>query len=93
MTRDRMHALVNTWSLAVARNDVAALDEIVAPGLREGVMARTRAVHVAFREIEVIPVQVVVDEDAVAWRFWLVGTHVGPLGGIAATQRAVVSRG
>jgi predicted ester cyclase len=56
-------------------------------------MARARAVHAAFREIEITPVQVVVEGDAVAWRFRLTGTHVGSLTGIAATQRAVAIEG
>jgi hypothetical protein len=93
MTRDHMRALVNRWSLAVARNDVGALGAMVAPRQREGVLTRARAIHAAFREIEIVPVQVVVEDDVVAWRFRLAATHVGPLGEIAATQRAVVLEG
>ena len=93
MTRDRMRALVDAWSLAVTRLDEAALGDLVAPDLREGVMTRARAVHAAFREIAVAPVHVVVEDDTVAWRFRLSGTHVASFAGITATQRAVVLEG
>jgi predicted ester cyclase len=61
--------------------------------LREGVLGRAHAVHAAFRDVAVAPVDVVVDRDAVAWRFRLSGTHVGALGGIVATGRAVAVEG
>ncbi len=93
LSRDRMQSLVSAWSKAVATNDTPWLEANVAPALRDGVAARTRAVHGAFRDIVVTPIDVVVEGDAVAWRFHLAGTHVGPIGGIAATGRAVVLEG
>ena len=93
MDRDRMHAVVNAWARAVAGNDAAALEAMVAPALREGVVQRARAVHGAFRDVAVDPVAIVVEGDAVAWRFRLRGRHVAALGGIAATERNVVLEG
>lgn len=93
MDRDGMQALVSAWARAVARNDAASLEAMVAPALREGVIGRARAVHAAFRDVAVEPVTIVVEGDAVAWRFRLRGRHVAALGGVAATQRNVVLEG
>jgi predicted ester cyclase len=81
--RSQVVELVNAWAQAVAACDTGTLDRLVAPPLRDAVAARTRAVHAAFENIEVVPVQIVVDDDAVAWRWRLSGRHVGAIGGAA----------
>jgi predicted ester cyclase len=83
MTREETVDLVNAWARAVTACDLDALNRLVVPPLRDGVAARTRAVHTAFAEIEVVPVQIVAEGDAVAWRWRLTGTHVGAIGGVA----------
>jgi hypothetical protein len=91
MTREDIRKLVEAWASAVAAYDVDALGRLVAPPLREIVVGRTRAVHAAFRDVEVVPVQVVIDVDVdgegasnvIAWRWRLTGTHVAAVGGIA----------
>lgn len=89
--REDILAVVAAWARAVAGCDVGALDRLVAEPLRDGVIARTRAVHAAFAGIEVAPVHVVVENDAVAWRWRLSGRHVGALGGIpgSGAQRTI----
>jgi predicted ester cyclase len=82
MTREETVDLVNAWARAVAACDLDALGKLVAAHLRDGVAARTRAVHAAFADIEVVPVQIVVERDTVAWRWRLSGTHVGAIGGV-----------
>ena len=93
MTRDRMHALVSAWAVAVARNDVAALETMVSPPLREGVLGRTRGIHAAFRDIAIVPMHVVIEGGLVAWRYRMTGVHVAPLAGIAATLRVTALDG
>jgi hypothetical protein len=91
MTRDEILSLVHAWARAVAACDVGVLERLVMPPLREAVVARTRAVHAAFEDVEVVPVQVVIEGDAVAWRWRLSGTHVGPIGAVAPSgaRRAI----
>jgi hypothetical protein len=83
MTRDEVQGLVDAWARAVGACDEAALEGLTAPALQEGVLARTRGVHAAFAAVEVIPLQVVIEGDSVAWRWRLSGRHVGPIAGIA----------
>jgi predicted ester cyclase len=86
MTRDEIVDLVTSWARAVAACDVDALNRLVAPPLRDGIAARTRAVHAAFAGVEVVPVQIVVEGDSVAWRWRLSGMHVGAIGGVAPSS-------
>jgi predicted ester cyclase len=83
MTREETVELVNAWARAVAACDLDALGRLVAPPLRDGVAARTRAVHAAFENVAVVPVQIVIEGDVAAWRWRLSGTHVGAIGGVA----------
>jgi predicted ester cyclase len=83
MTRDEILGLVQAWARAVAACDEGAIEQLVAPPLREAVMARTRGVHAAFEEVEIVATDVVVEGDAVAWRWRLAGKHVGAIGGVA----------
>jgi predicted ester cyclase len=83
MTRDEIRDLVDAWARAVAACDIDALERLVGPSLREGIVQRTRAAHTAFKDVVVTPVQVLIDADNVAWRWRLTGTHVGAIGGVA----------
>jgi hypothetical protein len=91
MTRDEMMGLLDSWVRAVAACDVGALEQLVTPPLREPVAARTRAVHAAFKEVELAAVDVVIEGDRAAWRWRLSGVHVGAIGGIApsGTRKAI----
>jgi predicted ester cyclase len=81
MTPDEIRNLVDGWASAVAACDVPALERLVAPHLREAVIGRARAVHSAFEAVEVTPVQVLIEQDGVAWRWRLAGRHIGAIGG------------
>jgi hypothetical protein len=83
--REDILAVVSAWARAVACCDVETLGRLVAEPLREVVIARTRAVHAAFAGVEVMPVQIVVEGDSVAWRWRLSGKHVGAIAGIPAS--------
>jgi hypothetical protein len=91
MTREEMLGVVDAWVRAVAACDVGALERLVAPPLREPVLGRTRAVHEAFRDVELAAVQVVIEGGTAAWRWRLSGVHVGAIGGIApsGTRKAI----
>jgi hypothetical protein len=91
MTRDEVLGLVHAWARAVAACDVGALERLVAAPLREPVVARTRAVHAAFQDVEVTATHVVIEDGVVAWRWRLSGLHVGPIGGVgpSRTRKAI----
>jgi predicted ester cyclase len=80
--REQVVEIVNAWAHAVAACDADALGRLVAPALREAAVARMRAVHAAFEGVEVVPTQIVVEGDLVAWRWQLSGKHVAAIGGI-----------
>jgi len=83
--REDILAVVDAWARAIAGCDVDTLERLVAAPLREGVIARTRAIHAAFSDVEVAAVHVVVENDAVAWRWRLSGRHVSAIGGMPAS--------
>ena len=60
---------------------------------RETFKARARGVRSAFADLRVTVDDVVVEGDAIAWRWTLTGTHAGPLLDIAATGKRVTLRG
>jgi predicted ester cyclase len=87
VTHEEILRVVQIWTRAVASCDAAALEQIVTPTVRDPVVARTQAVHVAFKEVDVVAQEVVVEGDVVAWRWRLSGVHVGAIGGIAPSGR------
>jgi steroid delta-isomerase-like uncharacterized protein len=104
MDRQGVERLVRRWTEAVAGGTLDAFDDLVAPDVldRSGPSAsrgvaqfKTRAasVRAAFAEIELRVDDLVVDGDAVAWRWSLTGTHVGPFAGVAPTGRRITLRG
>jgi predicted ester cyclase len=93
MTRDEVRDLVDAWARSVGALDEAALERLTSPALREGVLARSRGVRAAFADVEVVPLQVVIEGDSVAWRWRLSGRHVGPIAGIAPSGEPVSVEG
>jgi steroid delta-isomerase-like uncharacterized protein len=54
---------------------------------------RAAAVRTAFAEIKLVVEDLLVDGDAIAWRWALTGTHVGNFAGVAPTNRRITLRG
>ena len=79
------------------RKNLAALDELVDPGFRDGYTgfdrerygAFLRELVTAFPDLEVEVEDVVGEEDTIVARLRLAGTHAGPFLGVAATGRHV----
>ncbi len=59
----------------------------------ESFKARTGAVRAAFADIEIMIDDLIVEGHAIAWRWTLNGTHVGPFAGVEPTGRRVTLRG
>jgi predicted ester cyclase len=55
--------------------------------------ARAAAVRAAFADIEIRVEDLLVDGEAIAWRWALTGTHVGTFAGVTATGRRLILRG
>jgi predicted ester cyclase len=105
MDRSHARALAERWATeAVAAGRVAVFDELVSadavdhscPTAARGVdgfKLRTRAVHAAFTEVQVVVEDLLVDGDMIAWRWTLTATHSGPFAGVAATGRRATMTG
>jgi steroid delta-isomerase-like uncharacterized protein len=104
MDRSAAESLTRRWAAAIAEGRLEAFDELVAPDAcdRSGATptygvetfkTRASAVRSAFGDIELRVEDLVVEGDAIAWRWALEGTHVGPFAGIAPTGRRVTLRG
>jgi predicted ester cyclase len=105
MDRSDAESLAQRWAHeGVAKGKVEVFDEWVsadaidhsgstdARGV-EGFKVRTRGVHAAFTEIEVVVEDLLVDGDKIAWRWRLTGTHRGPFLGVSATGKRVSMTG
>ena len=55
--------------------------------------ARAAAVRAAFADIDIAVDDLLLDGDAIAWRWTLTGTHVGAFAGIAPSGRRIPLRG
>ena len=104
MDRKDIERLVKRWTDAIAGGRLDAFDELLAEDVRdrsssadsrgvESFKGRAAAVRAAFAEIEIHVEDLVVDGDAIAWRWALTGTHVGAFAGVAPTGRRVTLRG
>jgi predicted ester cyclase len=105
MDRHAIERLVHRWTKdAIAEGHLDTFDELLAedvvdrssPTPSKGVepfKARAAAVRAAFAEIDIHVDDLVVDGDAIAWRWSLSGRHVGALGGLAPTGRRTTLRG
>ena len=105
MDRSECHAVALQWAnQGVAKGNVDVFDRLLAPGAidhsgpapargSDSFKDRTRALHAALSEIEVVVEDLLVDGDRMAWRWTLVARHVGPLLGAAPTGRRVTLTG
>jgi predicted ester cyclase len=91
MDRREIEALVHRWAaLAVGEGQVDVFDEILAEDVRDlsgyaetrgraSFKARARAVRAAFSDVRVTVDDLVVDGDAIAWRWTLTGMAQPPV--------------
>ena len=105
MDRVALEAFVRRWTNeAIAEGRLEAFDELLAEEVidrsgpvpsrgREVFKARSAAVRAAFADIEIRVDDLVVEGDAIAWRWALTGTHVGPFAGVGPTGRRITLRG
>jgi predicted ester cyclase len=103
--RADIERLVQRWTQdAIARGHLDVFDELLAPNAVdrsgpspalgvESFKSRTAAVRSAFAEIAITVDDLLVDGDAIAWRWTLTGNHVGPFAGLAPTGRRAALRG
>jgi steroid delta-isomerase-like uncharacterized protein len=105
MERHEIERLVQRWTKeAIADGRLDLFDELLAEDVRdrsasagsqgvESFKARAAAVRAAFDDIEIRVEDLIVDGNAVAWRWILTGTHVGTFAGVAPTGRRVTLQG
>jgi steroid delta-isomerase-like uncharacterized protein len=105
MNRPDIETLVRRWTqAAIAEGNLGVFDELLSenvvdrsgPAPTVGVetfKTRAAAVRSAFADIEIVVDDLLVDGDAIAWRWTLTGTHVGPFAGLAPTGRPATVRG
>jgi predicted ester cyclase len=105
MDRSQAEALAQRWACeGVAKGQVEVFDELVSADAIdhsgstdvhgvEGFKVRTRAVHAAFQNVEVVVEDFLVDGDKIAWRWTLKGTHNGPFLGVSSTGKRVSMTG
>ncbi len=104
MNRQEIGKLVQRWTEAIADGRLDVFDELLAhdvvdrsgPAPMSGVesfKARRGAVLAAFADVEVMIDDLIVEGHAIAWRWTLSGTHVGPFAGVEPTGRRVTLRG
>jgi predicted ester cyclase len=105
MDRIQCRTLAQRWAEeAVARGRVEVFDELVfAEALDhsgptpmrgvEGFKSRTRSVHAAFSEIQVIVGDLLMDGEKLAWRWQLTATHHGSFLNVPPTGRRVTMTG
>ncbi len=105
MERRDIEWLVRRWTQeAIAKGRLDTFDDLLAEDVFdrsgpapsrgvEGFKTRTAAVRAAFAEIEIRVEDLLVDGDAIAWRWALTGTHVGPFAGVAPTGHRITLRG
>ena len=105
MDRAEIEKMVQRWTReAIAEGHFDVFDELLAadvvdrsgPAPVDGVesfKARAAAVRSAFADIEIMVDDLLIDGDAIAWRWSLAGIHVGPFAGLPPTGRRVALRG
>ena len=105
MQRIDIERLVQRWTQnAIADGRLDTFDELLTPDVAnrsgpdptfgvESFKSRAGAVRAAFGDIQIKVDDLLVDGDRIAWRWTLVGTHVGPFTGLAPTGRHATLRG
>ena len=105
MNRTEIQAFVQRWAVeAVAGGSPRAWDELLTEDVRDAggmeptlgrdsFKARAAAMHSAFSDVRVAVDDLVVDGDAIAWRWTLTGVHIGAFLGVAPTAKPILLRG
>jgi steroid delta-isomerase-like uncharacterized protein len=104
MDREDVEKLVTRWTKAIADGRLEVFDELLSedvvdrsgPQPSQGIgsfKTRAGAVRAAFADIDLRVDDLVVEADAIAWRWTLTGTHVGPFAGVSPTNRRATLRG
>jgi steroid delta-isomerase-like uncharacterized protein len=105
MDRQDIEKLVRRWTQeAIAQGRLDVFDKLLAEDVvdrsgpapiwgPESFKARTGAVRAAFADLQIVVDDLLVDGDAIAWRWTLTGTHVGAFAGLAPTGRRATLRG
>lgn len=104
MDRHDIEGLVQRWTEAIADGRLEVFDELVTDDIidrsgstpvsgAESFKARAGTVRAAFADIAIVVDCLIVEADAIAWRWTLSGTHVGPFAGLAPTGRRTSLRG
>jgi predicted ester cyclase len=105
MERTDAESLVRRWTQeAIVEGGLDLFHELLAadvvdrsgPAPAVGVESfktRAAAVRAAFDDIRIVVDDLLVDGDAIAWRWTLTGTHVGAFAGRGPTGRRVTLRG
>jgi predicted ester cyclase len=105
MNRSQCQTLAERWAReGVAEGRVDVFDELVSADAVdhsgpvsmkgvEGFKTRTRGIHDAFTDVDVVVLDLLVDGDKLAWRWTLTATHHGAFLGVAPTGRRVTMTG
>lgn len=98
MVREDIERLVQRWTDAIATGRLDIFDELLATDVVdrsgptpvsgvESFKARAGAVRTAFADIAIVVDELIVEGDAIAWRWTLTGTHLGVFAGLVPTGR------
>ncbi len=107
MDRQHIETVVRRWTEAIATGRLDIFKELLAEDVVdrsvptpasgvsgvESIAARAGAVRAAFADIRIAVDDLIQEGDAIAWRWTMTGTHVGPFAGLAPTNRHATLRG
>lgn len=105
MSKEQNAAALTKFAEAVASGNYDLFDEVVAPDSIDhdpapgqvagpkGYRALFTELRSAFPDMKAEPIELVADDDAIAFAYTLTGTHQGPFMGIPATGKKVKIRG
>jgi predicted ester cyclase len=105
VNRTDVEKLVRCWIQdAIAEGRFGVFDDLLASDVVdrsgpvptvgvESFKMRAAAVRSAFADIQIAVDDLLVDGDAIVWRWTLTGTHVGSFAGLAPTGRRATLRG
>lgn len=105
MSKEQNAAALNKFAEAVKTGNYDLFDEVVAPDSIDhdpapgqvagpkGYRAFFSELRSAFPDMEAEPVELLADEDAIAFAYTLTGTHKGSFMGLPATGKTVKIRG
>ncbi len=104
MDRQHIETVVRRWTEAIVTGRLDIFKELLAEDVvdRSGskpvsgvepIAARAGAVRAAFADIQIAVDELIDGGEAIAWRWTMTGTHVGPFAGLAPTNRQATLRG